>query len=85
MISVALVRSDSSNSGPHVQLAVLAHRVRVALGSTIIRLHRIPQAVNDGLLVLLDAIRLLHACEQAQRRFRTRSRLAVVCDSNQMR
>ena len=60
------IHSYASDSRPHVELGVSACIVRIALGPTIVRFNRILHAVHYAFLILLDAVRLLHAGEETE-------------------
>ena len=66
MIALDSINSDASNSRPHVELRVLAGIIRIALRPTIVRFHWILHAIHNALLILLDAICLLHAGEETE-------------------
>ena len=57
---------------------MLARVICIALRPTIVRFHRILHAIHNALLILLDAIRLLHAGEEAEGGLGTLLRLSEV-------
>lgn len=60
------IHSYASDSRPHVELGVFACIISIALCPTIVRFNRILHAVHYALLILLDAVRLLHAGEETE-------------------
>ena len=60
------IHSYASDSRPHVELGVFACIVSIALCPTIVRFNRILHAVHYAFLILLDAVRLLHAGEETE-------------------
>ena len=65
-IALDSINSEASNSRSHVELRVLAGVIRIALCPAIVRFYRILHAIHNAFLVLLDAIRLLHAGEETE-------------------
>ena len=57
---------------------MLARVICIALRPTVVRFHRILHAIHNALLILLDAIRLLHAGEEAEGGLGTLLRLSKV-------
>lgn len=51
-----------ANSGPHIELRMFAHRIRITLCTATIRLDWILHALQNVLLVLLHTITFFHTC-----------------------
>jgi len=54
----------SSNACTHIQLGMLAHKVSISLGATIVTLHGILHTLQHWFLFFLDTIRFLHTCQE---------------------